>query len=138
MFSLPGPKFPRLVDNIYKELVWHINGPASIKTDVGPAYRIRGAYRPVEVWARMRDSGILSKLTFDINDDGVSLFTTPPSFNNDGAQASLFRIFKPEGADAIEDSSVVTLDIDSKGGHDVTIILYLEEIRPPDPDEGVA
>ncbi len=107
------------------------------QSDVGPAYRLRGVYRPVEVWARTRESH-LSRLTFDINDDGVSLFTTPPAFNNDGAQSHLYRIFKPEGVDSIADSSVITLDIDNKGGQDITIILYLEEVRPPDPDEGVA
>ncbi len=86
----------------------------------------------------MRDAGILSKLVIDINDDGASIFTTPPSLNNDGAQASLFRIFKTTGAEVIADSSHVTLDVDAKGGHDVTVILYLEEVTPPDPDEGVA
>ena len=89
------------------------------------------------MWARLRESGVLSRMVFDINMDGVSIFTTPPAFNNDGAQSELYRIFQTTGVDFV-DSAVVTLDIDKKGGRDVTIILYLEEVAAPDPDEGVA
>ena len=76
-------------------------------------------------------------MVIDINNDGVSLFENRPTFFNSGTQSDLFRAFNSGGSDSIKDGSVITLDVDTKGGRDITVILYLEQIREPDLDEVV-
>lgn len=120
------------------QLVWHSQGSRAGQTDVLPAYRLESDARPVEVWARRDDTGepltnletgkvVLLQDYFDINADGVSIFTDGRPFFREGEAEMFYAHFaKLNEPSVIDAGCVVTLDFDDSIGTNLTIILYLE------------
>ena len=79
------------------------------------------------MWARVEDAQGNSFVTFDVNDDGASIFDTKPSIAP-GQQELKTRLFQATGLATMEKDSQITLDIDVGGGQNLTVHLYLEEV----------
>ena len=108
-------------------LTWIVVGQVNPKTSLLPVYRLPGRFRPTEMWARVEDAQGNSFVTFDVNDDGVSIFDVEPSIAP-GQQELRTRHFQTTGLAKMEKDSHITLDIDHGGGQNLTVHLYLEEV----------
>ncbi len=116
-------------------LHWHIDGVLSESgvedTDVhGNAFQMERNYRTVNTWGRVKSVATgATGIQFDINVDGVSIFTTPPTIPS-GSQEITSNAFISDGLTLLE-GSVITLDVDQVGsgypGKDLVVELYLEE-----------
>ena len=116
------------------QLVWTVAGRLSEQTSVLPVYRLDADYLPTRFWAKIGTAAQSSiepnPIVFDINDDGVSIFSVKPSIV--GGQVVLdSTLFGEQPAFMLKDS-LVTFDIDSlaegEQPADLTVILDLEEV----------
>lgn len=112
-----------------KVLRWYIDGNISTaKVEVGGTYRIEGDWKPVKVsmTCRVACEGT-SGTVIDINDDGVSIFSTRPSLLPYNTE----KVWTTINQNTIRDDSIITLDIDSIASsapcRDLTVELFLEE-----------
>lgn len=115
------------------QLVWTVAGSLSERTSVLPVYRLDGDYLPTRLTARIgtaaQNSVEATPIVFDVNDDGVSIFSVKPTIGP-GQVATDTTLFGTQPAFMLKDS-LVTLDIDSlaegEQPADLTVILDLQE-----------
>ena len=121
-------------------LTWYIKGGLSPLINVGPAYRLTEDYVPISISIDTREpvtrkiqskASTPTRTVFDINDDGVSIFSSNPELIENETYSFEETPAAFNRALTLEKGSWITLDIDSVGenspGEDVSVQLELEE-----------
>ena len=111
-------------------LTWHLSTPLQVGASQREAYEVEENYRPVRVWMRVSRTPSPGNVVIDINDDDVSIFTSPkPGIQTKSLLGERDYFVEPR---LIEKKSVITLDVDQigagEGGENLTVQLELEQV----------
>jgi len=114
-------------------LTWHIAGVLSDNvegTNVSTEFTADDNYVPVRVLLRQKSAQAGVNNIIDINDDGVSIFSTIKPALTQGILSTDWRVFN-SSLTYIEEDSVITLDVDQVSGttpgSDLTVQLELNK-----------
>lgn len=111
-----------------KRLVaWALSGEVDVGTEQIPTIHLDGPHQGIAVWLRAKTAPVGADLIVDINEDGVSLFSTRPQINDGANEGGGSAVFSDTD---LADNAKLTLDVDQVGsgtkGSDLTVILEVK------------
>ena len=109
-----------------RTLTWYVPGPLSEvegETDIAVAHVLDQDYRPVAVHLHLKTASVSGVGQFDINDDGTSLFDSPPDMDKGQTLATMTTFLT---ANIMEEGSAITLDADTVGVGQAGLSVHLD------------
>lgn len=125
-----------MAEEVRRYLDWYIHVLEGDNTSVGPVYVLDRDHQPRVARIHAKRAPDAGDLTFDIKDDGVSIFSLAPRLKKGTKKEELAEDFKPSAA-AMKKYSVITLDLTPNGAAGITVHLELvaledEEVKESD------
>jgi hypothetical protein len=105
-------------------LTWYMHVLEGDNTSVGPVYVLDRDYQPRTVRVHVKRAPDARDMTFDIKDDGVSIFTVLPRLVKGQTSEDVAEDFLPS-ASTMAKYSLVTLDLYPAGAAGITVQLEL-------------
>ena len=111
-------------NNADRILLWYIHTLEGDNTSVGPVHILDRDYRPRVVRVHAKRAPDAGDLTFDVKDDGVSIFSIAPRLKKGTNLEELAEDFLPS-ASTMARYSMVTLDLTPSGAAGITVQVEL-------------
>jgi hypothetical protein len=117
--------------NLYvpRTMIWYVDGDVSTGTQTGPTIIPENDITLIDIKLHVETAPTGQALIVDINDDGVSVFSTNPEIDAAGTREDDNHAF---GSTSIVAGSEVTFDVDQVGsgtaGADLTVMLECKEL----------
>lgn len=105
-------------------LTWYIHTLEGDNTSAGPVFILDREYRPRVVRIHVKRPPDADDMTFDIKDDGTSIFEALPILIKGQTSDEVAADFFPS-ADSLAKYSQVSLDLTPNGAAGITVILEL-------------